>query len=251
MRVSEVSPPQINDLRDRFERDGYVVIDSTGVPEQTLDAIPPDLDGLYGQPRSEEGIDYAWKRIKQAWKISENVKALALAPKILSLLEDLYGRKPIPFQTLNFRTGSQQAAHSDQLHFNSEPPGYMCGVWVALEDIDMDNGPLVYYPGSQKLPFASMQDAGARPDRTEYKKYERYIADLIEREGLEPSYGTLRKGEVLIWAANILHGGATQQDPSRTRHSQVTHYYFEGCRYWIPMISAPEEVFWRDIERIT
>ena len=32
------------------------------------------------------------------------------------------------------------------------PEGFMCGVWVALEDMDMDNGPLVYYPGSHQLP---------------------------------------------------------------------------------------------------
>ena len=32
------------------------------------------------------------------------------------------------------------------------PEGFMCGVWVALEDMDMENGPLVYYPGSHKLP---------------------------------------------------------------------------------------------------
>ena len=28
----------------------------------------------------------------------------------------------------------------------------MCGVWVALEDITEDNGPLHYYPGSHRLP---------------------------------------------------------------------------------------------------
>jgi len=28
----------------------------------------------------------------------------------------------------------------------------MCGVWLALEDIDADNGPLIYYPGSHRGP---------------------------------------------------------------------------------------------------
>ena len=63
--------------------------------------------------------------------------------------ESFYGREPLPFQTLNFRVGTQQEPHSDAFHFNSDPPGFMCGVWVALEDIDEASGPLVYFPGSQ------------------------------------------------------------------------------------------------------
>ncbi|MCY4357265.1 MAG: hypothetical protein OXD01_07055 [Gammaproteobacteria bacterium] len=27
------------------------------------------------------------------------------------------------------------------------------------------------------------------------------------------------------------------QRPFRSRHSQVTHYYFEGCEYYTPMVS--------------
>jgi ectoine hydroxylase-related dioxygenase (phytanoyl-CoA dioxygenase family) len=57
---------------------------------------------------------------------------------VLGLLGVLYGREPRPFQTLNFKVGTQQRPHSDQVDFNTEPPGLMCGVWVAMEDIDED-----------------------------------------------------------------------------------------------------------------
>jgi ectoine hydroxylase-related dioxygenase (phytanoyl-CoA dioxygenase family) len=36
----------------------------------------------------------------------------------------------------------------------------MCGVWVALEDIDMGNGPLIYYPGSHRVPEVTMKELG-------------------------------------------------------------------------------------------
>jgi ectoine hydroxylase-related dioxygenase (phytanoyl-CoA dioxygenase family) len=186
-----------------------------------------------------------------AWRTNENVRALALAPRILRALEELYGRKPLPFQTLNFRVGTEQPAHSDTIHFNSVPPGFMGGVWVPLEDIDMDNGPLVYYPGSHKLPEVTMQDVGVEPDSGQYGDYERFIARLIEEQGLEPRYATINKGQALIWSANILHGGAPQHDKGRTRRSQVTHYYFEGCKYWTPLVSSKEDVAWRDPEWIT
>ncbi len=232
--------------REALDRDGFLVIEAVA-PDETLDAIVAELDGLYGKPpREEGGVRYFHKRIQDAWKISENVKALALAPTVLTLLEELYGRKPLPFQTLNFLRGSQQAPHSDAIHFNTIPEGFMCGVWVALEDMDMDNGPLVYYPGSHKLPYARPADFGAEAKWANYPNYEDYVADVIERDGLAPAYGTIKKGQAIVWAANLIHGGATQNDPTRTRLSQVTHYFFEGCRYYTPMASEGENVRWRD-----
>jgi hypothetical protein len=122
----------------------------------------------------------------------------------------------------------------------------MCGVWVALEDIDMDNGPLVYYPGSHRLQELRMQDVGADSRADDYPRYERFVAEEIERRGLEPAYGTIRKGQALIWATNLLHGGLAHRDPARTRHSQVTHFFFEGCRYYTPMLTGEGHVEWRD-----
>jgi ectoine hydroxylase-related dioxygenase (phytanoyl-CoA dioxygenase family) len=232
---------------ERFERDGYLVLDSIQVDPPVLDAIVDELSGLYGAPmRNEGGVIYYRNRIMDAWKINEHVKQLALAPDVLAVLEQLYGRRPLPFQTLNFRTGTQQAPHSDAMHFSSEPPGLMCGVWVALEDIDMENGPLVYYPGSHRLPEVTMQELGLHAGKDDYPAYERHVAEVIEREGLEPRFGLLKKGQALVWASNLLHGGAPQADRSRSRHSQVTHVFFEGCRYYTPMLSDSEQVHWRD-----
>lgn len=54
------------------------------------------------------------------------------------------------------------------IHFNSIPSSYMCGAWVALEDINMDNGPVVYYPGSHKLPEITPKDVGVKAEPDEY-----------------------------------------------------------------------------------
>ena len=232
---------------ERFEQDGYLVIDWVDVPEESLDSIVAELRDLYGGPaRKEDGVLYQRNRIMDAWRINDHVKALALAPNVLRILAQLYGRGPLPFQTLNFRTGTQQAAHSDAMHFNSVPAGFMCGVWVALEDVDMENGPLVYYPGSQRLPEVTMQDLGLRADRDDYKEYERHVAGVVEREGLAAHYGLLEKGQALVWASNLLHGGAPQANRERSRHSQVTHVFFEGCKYYTPMQSDQEQIHWRD-----
>jgi ectoine hydroxylase-related dioxygenase (phytanoyl-CoA dioxygenase family) len=256
-------------LREDFERDGFVVFDP-GISEETLSDAVTDLDGEFKAPRnppkrtlvrrvserlgrSQYG-PFAYRdsvRIQDAWKASPAVKEIARAPAVLDLLRELYGREPLPFQTLNFRVGTQQSPHSDAFHFNSDPPGFMCGVWVALEDIDETSGPLVYYPGSHRLPEVTTTDVGMAPTEEEAGKYASYISEQISRNGYEPSVGLLKRGQALLWASNLLHGGSPTQDPDRTRKSQVTHYYFEGCHYWTPMLSAPGKMHMRDPQFIT
>ena len=61
----------------------------------------------------------------------------ASLPEVVDLLTFLYGRRPVPFQTLDFCTGTHQELHSDEFHFDSLPPRFMCGVWIALEPIGL------------------------------------------------------------------------------------------------------------------
>jgi ectoine hydroxylase-related dioxygenase (phytanoyl-CoA dioxygenase family) len=257
--------------REQFERDGYLIVDP-GVSLTVLDAITADLADRFDR-RESDGVTRKVGRIQDAWKFNTDVQTLAIAPRVLTLLEDLYGRKPLPFQTLNFPTGTEQPVHSDAVHFNSKPAGYMCGVWVALEDIDLDNGPVEYYPGSHKLPEITIEDVDKagyvkhsyferfkaalhdirhvhRPGRKYsefvYSSYETFIGDMIKQLGIEPHHATLKKGQALLWAANLLHGGSAQRDKQRTRHSQVTHYFFENCQYYTPRLSKGDKVSWRN-----
>jgi len=151
----------------------------------------------------------------------------------------LYGRPPIPFQTLNFRRGPEQATHSDAIHFYSISHRYMCGVWIALEDVDADNGPLPYYPGSHKIRDFFMHDLGLPSDRDHYGHYEQFIGLLAGTSGSERVEVTLRKGQAVNWGSNLFHGGAPIRDPSRTRHRQVTHDDFPNCVYYLPLLSNP------------
>ena len=192
--------------------------------QQSVGRAPPS-----GQPVN---------RIQDAFKVSATVKQIALEPQILALLSKLYGRQAFAFQTLNFKQGSQQAAHSDSVHFSSAPERFMCGVWVALEDVSLDAGPLCYYPGSHTLPIYDCRQVGFTPsDTVNQTVYEPTWNKLIEANGLRKKVFIARAGDALIWAANLLHGGEPILRPGATRWSQVTHYYFEGCKYYTPMQS--------------
>jgi ectoine hydroxylase-related dioxygenase (phytanoyl-CoA dioxygenase family) len=174
------------------------------------------------------------------------VRRLATWPAVGTLLQEAYGKKPFCFQTLNFQLGTEQATHSDTIHFNSDPAGYMCGVWVALEDMDEDNGPLEYYPYSQLLPEYTFDHI---PNR-DYGSYERFLADKIKEQNMKPEHGLLKKGEALLWTANLWHGGSPIKDKTRTRYSQVSHYFFDDCVYYTPMHSSDSHRTFRNPHRM-
>lgn len=182
-------------------------------------------------------------RLQDAWRFNKDVHRIACNEHIIALLSRLYGRQAWPFQTLNFPVGTQQHFHTDSVHFSSSPERFMCGVWVAMEDIDETNGPLMYFPGSHRWPIYTNEHIGrciAELDGMPTQAiYEAMWRDLVEAYGVQPEYFHAKKGQALIWAANLMHGGTKQLNPSRTRWSQVTHYFFDNCAYYTPMMSDP------------
>lgn len=214
------------------------------------EAIKHNLQGKYDWERwqsngyeRQDGL-----RIQDAWSFDDNVKSLATNTTVQQLLSVLYGRRAWPFQTLNFPVGTQQHFHSDAVHFNSVPERFMCGVWVALEDIDADSGPLVYYPGSHRWPIYVNEHIGLQKDAIQ-GSFEPLWEQLIELQNVQPVRFCAKKGQALIWAANLLHGGCRQADSSKTRWSQVTHYYFDHCAYYTPLLSQPfaGRIYYRDM----
>lgn len=239
-RAKNVSAETLEVART-LRRDGFAVIDFPDPNfDRTAERIIRALDDRYDWKAWREG-QIPGLRVQDAWDKVPEVKQLACNPAILKLLSDLYGRRAFPFQTLNFPVGTQQHFHTDSVHFSSEPERFMAGVWVALEDIDSDNGPLVYYPGSHSLPVFTNVHIGANPATQSqsmyehYPRYEKTWEAIVEALDLKPFYFHAKKGQALIWAANLLHGGAAQNDRNRTRYSQVTHYYFDDCAYYTPM----------------
>jgi hypothetical protein len=240
-------------LRD-YARNGYAIVD-THIPHRLLDVAVETMRSTFDK------IKGADKRVQDAWKYNEAVKRIATDPNIMDALALLYQRNPIPFQTLSFPEGTQQDTHSDMIHFNSIPERFMCGVWVALEDITDFNGPLHYYPGSHKLPFYDMIDIGVKASKNVSTKkalmvyaenYTSFIKEMIVALKLKKETLNIKKGQAIIWSANLLHGGNTILNAGSSRHSQVTHYFFEDCMYYTPRLSdvAINKVHLRDLTNI-
>ena len=217
----------VTEMRER----GGAVIDLGDEARRLCDQAVADTEDAFAGGR----------RVQDFWRRSDAVRRLALLPQIHDRLRAAYGRRSFAFQTLNFREGTEQELHSDTIHFSSLPERFMCGVWIALEDIGPDSGPLVYYPGSHRLPVLSMQDVGVNAARPAPEDYLRHFvprfAERIAASGLAPKQLVIPKGHAFVWAANLAHGGAPVTRPGATRRSMVVHCYFEDSVYFTPMVS--------------
>ncbi|HAA91592.1 MAG TPA: phytanoyl-CoA dioxygenase, partial [Rhodospirillaceae bacterium] len=139
-----------------FRENGYLIVDLlTDLPADWFQSLRDEIDQLLAGAH----------RLGDGWKAGPMIRELAVNPLMQDKLTALFGRRAFPFQTLNFRFGSQQKPHADHIHFSSLPAHFMCGVWVALEDVDIASGPLIYYPGSHKLPLLDLSDAGVAGNR--------------------------------------------------------------------------------------
>ncbi|MEN0004285.1 MAG: phytanoyl-CoA dioxygenase family protein [Bacteroidota bacterium] len=222
--------PSIQQELDRFVDDGYMILNNF-FDAATIDSHNQEIERLRKQ--QEVDFNYTGRKIMNAFQQSELIdQQFFRYPPLLKLLSFALGKTVIPFQTINFVEGSEQRAHSDSIHMTTYPKGYLIAIWVALEDCDANNGPLFYYPKSHRLPYIlgpqfpsgnSYFTVGAHSN----KRYEDQIEQVIQAAGLQPKIFKAQKGDVLVWHANLLHGGSPIHREGATRKSMVAHYYAE------------------------
>ena len=164
------------------------------------------------------------------------IASLQRDPRVLAWTDLLFGRKTVPFQTIMGHAGSQQKAHSDSIHMTTYPLGYLIADWVALEDITEDSGVLEYYPGSHRLPYLLSNDVGIAEHEFKRKghavyheRYEPAVQDACDKGGFAKERFLAKKGDVLFWHANLVHGGGPRVDPDASRKALVCHYFAEGA----------------------
>lgn len=214
---------------DSFDDKGYLILRNYLSPENA-DKINTEIDKLL----AERMIKFRYGgKLMFVIHHSEIIKNIGNNKDLLDFLSVLIDGKAKLFQSINFINGSQQKTHSDSIHMTTYPLGGLLGVWIALEDIDENNGALHYIPGSHKLPYFLNSDYDNEGDalrigKKSYKAYEEFLEEKVKELGLKKEIFRAKKGDLLIWHANILHGGEPHLDKSRTRKSLVYHYFDEN-----------------------
>lgn len=219
--------PEIQQALLPWSKDGYVILRNF-VKNETVDTINQDIDKLLKNKTVQ--FQYNDRKIMFALHHSKAINDLANDGPLKEVLDFLLDKPVEVFQSINFFKGSEQRTHSDSIHMTTYPLGNMIAAWIALEDVGIDQGPLHYYPASHKLPYFLNRDFDNQGNalylgKKSYTDYEDAIENLIEKNTFKRETLIAKKGDVLIWHANLLHGGNPMNNPELTRKSMVFHYY--------------------------
>jgi Phytanoyl-CoA dioxygenase (PhyH) len=239
LKAGEISSDEAEQCRYWVEN-GYIVIPNLFSPE-ALDSVWAAYEKAIESGRiilpaepAGEGDPWPGRYLNPHRKLSALCRILK-NQSLLRWIHVLTEREPRVLQTILSHKGSQQGTHSDSIHMTTYPLGYLTAAWVAFEDIHPGSGPLVYYPGSHRLPYVFSKDVGITESDFKregygpyHSKYEPRIAELIAEHNIQPRYFHAKKGDVLIWHANLLHGGSPRQDLAHSRRAAVIHFFVKG-----------------------
>jgi phytanoyl-CoA hydroxylase len=227
---------------------GYVVLEGA-IPPALVDSVAKDLDSAYagGMPDvrfecHKVGPDLvSWEPeiIEHAAKVidmhhfSPAARELMFAEPISDFLGLIFESKAFASQSLGFMRGSGQEGHQDSAYVPFTIPRQFAATWVALEDVTIGAGELFYYPGSHRSAdflyggrFKSIVEAercGYTVDRAEVERHVVKLRQRAKQTGLDKKVLEAKKGDVLVWHADLVHGG-NPVSSNTTRKSFVTHY---------------------------
>lgn len=237
----KINESLIND----YKKNGYITVKI--LDGNTVDHVNHEIDKVLSSGSYKENTKiYKYSdgpRIVESWKYIDTIKKIAKDSSIKNFLKTIYKRNPIPFSTINFTKGSNQPLHSDYVHFGSKPEGFLCGLWIALEDIQEGSGELQIAEGSNDWPIFKFADHGLKKPKSlkdiqkNYNFYENWVKAKITKEKTIIKKAMLKKGEALLWDFNLLHGGAEIKNKNLTRKSLVIHYHFENTIAYNPNFS--------------
>ncbi|PTB20715.1 phytanoyl-CoA dioxygenase [Trinickia symbiotica] len=233
-----------------MEKDGYLIIEgffSEEVVHSTWKAYKEAIASGSGVPPNEPlfEADTTPARVLNPHFKVDAVRDMLFDDRMSDIVSLLLGVKALPFQTIIGHKSSEQLQHSDSIHMSTYPAGYLVANWIAFEDIHPDSGPLVYHPGSHKLPYLMADNLGISFDvgyAAYHKVYEPAVQLqlLIQDHKLETKYLVPKKGDVLLWHANLLHGGSKLNDPLQvSRKALVCHFFAKGCTCYHDLTGMP------------
>jgi hypothetical protein len=228
----------------RFVRDGYVVF-KDAVPGPLIDELNEEIEGFWQAPPEGMLIEtfepdrrhkYIPPRIEYRGGVTKLLDLFAFsalareataAPKIMEFLSAVFEDRPKAFQGLYFWKGSEQAIHKDTAYVKVDTePMHLTASWLALEDIHPGTGELEYYIGSHRAPDYLFGGAHKWME-TNPHEHDDFLASLHkDADTYRHIHGSFlgRKGDILIWHADLAHGGSPLKHPGITRKSLVTHF---------------------------
>ncbi|MEV0283019.1 phytanoyl-CoA dioxygenase family protein [Kribbella sp. NPDC050820] len=113
-----------------------------------------------------------------------------------------------------------QAMHQDNTFLRAEPETCLAA-WIAIDDVDADNGGLAVVPGSHRTELVCPeQDADLTESFTS--------AEVPVPDGLAKVQTKMQAGDALFFHGSVVHGSRPNSTADRFRRSLIFHYVPEA-----------------------
>jgi hypothetical protein len=244
-----VSNGQVNQdqeyLLNHWITNGYVILEAA-VNQTLCSELAQELAKifehgsdtvLYQEPESPPGVGKTVPpglppermRLLDFYGVSRLAADVLTAPAITEFLRNIFDDSPLCFQGLTFEQGSGQGLHQDTAYVVVDKPLELAAAWVALEDVQEGSGELEYVNGSHRLPDWNFGGNSKHWDPTlhgqdSHTDWSKWLIRKSEELGLEKKIFRPKKGDVLIWSADLVHGGSPVGNQNLSRRSMVGHY---------------------------
>jgi phytanoyl-CoA hydroxylase len=245
-RAGQLTEADVGLLRDWLER-GYVILEGA-VSKEVCETVKADLrtafergderlhvlaPGEHFGHQLEPGTDMRGMRVNDIYVHLESARRALFNDPVLHFLRLIFDAAPMLLQSLSFDSGSRQGYHRDTAYVVVDPPMALAASWLALEDVEPGSGELMYIEGSHLISGLLFGDGYKcwNPHADGVEAHDRFMHELVARSeaaGLPQRTLLAREGDVLIWSADLAHGGAPVRDESATRKSLVGHW----CPEW-------------------
>ncbi len=248
LEIGRISEAEAEQLRF-WITNGYIILPGA-IPSRLADRAVKDLDRAYagefadllfecgakapGHLPWDASLNALPAKALDLHYFSKAVRELMFAPAITAFLGLVFESKALASQSLTFLRGSAQDTHQDSAYVAYTVPRRFAASWVALEDVTIGAGEPFYYEGSHRAPdfvyggrYKSVSEAKrlgpseALPQ--EIPGHVRSLRDLASSGQYAKSVFAAKKGDALIWHADLVHGD-NPISLDVTRKSVVTHY---------------------------
>ncbi|TDD30631.1 phytanoyl-CoA dioxygenase family protein [Kribbella turkmenica] len=112
-----------------------------------------------------------------------------------------------------------QALHQDNTFLRADPETCLAA-WIAVDDVDADNGGLAVVPGSHRTELVCPEPADLTESFTN--------AEVPVPDGLRKVQTRMKAGDVLFFHGSVVHGSRPNTSADRFRRSLIFHYVPEA-----------------------
>ena len=248
MSIATLPAQDFQTVHERFEREGYYVARGLLAAEEVkelldhfmaLHAAGPIPNVFHPVPLSESGGDIlkAYPRMMHPHRISAIARRYMLHPRILGLLQAMFGEEPWAAQSmLYFKPPSArgQALHQDDYYLKTKP-GKCVAAWVALDPSDEENGGMMIVPGTQDSPILCPHEADPKLSFTK--------EEVDIPAGARPETIRLAAGDVLFFNGSVIHGSYPNTSATRFRRAFICHYVSRSTQamsHWYNPLVRPD-----------